>query len=427
MSESKEICVFCKGSLIYEEGITVLTAKGCEGIERASSERNQNIITVAGQKVHTKCKKRYCNSKYIALDNKKRKHEEIDGAVMPSTCSSTGSPFNIRENCLFCGHGTTVSFDHRTDSKLSNVSTTIIKDTIMDVCNKRNDAWAATVLSRIEYVQDLFAAEAVYHKQCRVNFSTQRQIPVKYIPDEYTNPTKQAKRGRNKDSIKYDAFLKVAEYLESHDEEQTTVNNMIDKMAEYLPPDETAYGFTYMKACLQNHFGDTIVITELNGKPNVVTFRHKAASIISDFYSRPQDNDTDVEKMRIIKAACELIKSDIKSVDQNFENYPEAADMSSLDDVIAFLPTSLKLMLERLFSGKDTRKKVGSIGQAIMQAARPRALMSPLQLGLAVQLHHHFGSRFLIDLLHALGFCSSYSEVQRFLSSAAVASGTDIG
>ena len=57
MSESKEICVFCKGSLIYEEGITVLTAKGCEGIERASSERNQNIIKVAGQKVHTKCKK----------------------------------------------------------------------------------------------------------------------------------------------------------------------------------------------------------------------------------------------------------------------------------------------------------------------------------------------------------------------------------
>ena len=427
MSEPEEICVFCKGSLIYKEGITVLTAKGCEGIQRACTQRNEIIITVAGQKVHTKCKKRYCNSKYIALDSKKRKYDEVDSEGMPSTRSSTGSAFDIREQCLFCGQGTNIPLDHRPDSKLTKVSTLGIKDTIIEDCNKRNDLWAEEVLSRIEYVQDLFAADAVYHKQCRINFRIKRQMPGKYIPDEYTHPIKQAKRGRNKDSVKSAAFQQVAEYLESHDDEQTTVNNLIDKMTEYLPPDETAYGFTYMKSCLQNHFGDTIVITEVNGKPNVVTFRHKASSIINDFYSRPKDNDSDVEKMRIIEAACKLIKSDIKSVAQNSDNYPEATEMSSLDNVIAFLPTSLKLMLEKLFSGKDTRKKVGSIGQAIMQAVRPRALMAPLQLGLAIQLHHHFGSRFLIDILYELGFGSSYSEVQRFECSAAVTRGTAIG
>ena len=42
------------------------------------------------------------------------------------------------------------------------------------------------------------------------------------------------------------------------------------------------------------------------------------------------------------------------------------------------------------------------------QAARPRVLLAPLQIGLYVQLHHHFASRFLIDSLHRLGFCCSY-------------------
>ena len=61
-----------------------------------------------------------------------------------------------------------------------------------------------------------------------------------------------------------------------------------------------------------------------------------------------------------------------------------------------------------------------------MQATRPRVLIAPLQLGLAVQMHHHFGSRFLIDLLHRHRFCSSYAEVQMFERNAVVTSGTEL-
>ncbi len=49
-----------------------------------------------------------------------------------------------------------------------------------------------------------------------------------------------------------------------------------------------------------------------------------------------------------------------------------------------------------------------------------------LQLGLGVQLHHHFASRFLIDTLHHHGFCCSYEEVKRFEENAAQSHGTDI-
>ncbi len=49
---------------------------------------------------------------------------------------------------------------------------------------------------------------------------------------------------------------------------------------------------------------------------------------------------------------------------------------------------------------KDVSTKIASIGQVVMQATRPRVILTPLQLGLGVQLHHRFASRFLIDTLH---------------------------
>ena len=88
------------------------------------------------------------------------------------------------------------------------------------------------------------------------------------------------------------------------------------------------------------------------------------------------------------------------------------------------MPESLRILLQTLFPGNSSTK-VASLGQAITQAARPRAILCPLQLGLGVQLHHHFSSRFLIDSLNAYGFCCSYSEVQHFERNASVCQGTN--
>ena len=71
-------------------------------------------------------------------------------------------------------------------------------------------------------------------------------------------------------------------------------------------------------------------------------------------------------------------------------------------------------------------KTLTSVGQVIMQSVGPRILNMPLQLGLGVQMHRQFGSRFLIDTLNELGFCSSYSEIERYERCAADHFGTDI-
>ena len=84
---------------------------------------------------------------------------------------------------------------------------------------------------------------------------------------------------------KNDTFLKVARFLQENDDEQITVVDLVEKMEEYLGDSASAaYGRTHMKARLQEHFGDQIIITEINGKPNDVTFRSTVANILHDFH-----------------------------------------------------------------------------------------------------------------------------------------------
>ena len=144
------------------------------------------------------------------------------------------------------------------------------------------------------------------------------------------------------------------------------------------------------------------------------------------FYDQSKSSDCDTEKLRIIETTAKLIKNDIKNIDQSKETYPGYHELSSVEETVAFLLKTLQHFLTILFVGKNVKVKIASIGQAIIQAARPHVLIAPMQLGLGVQMHHHFATRFLIDSLYAHGFCCSYSEVQRYERSAAITQVTDI-
>lgn len=113
------------------------------------------------------------------------------------------------------------------------------------------------------------------------------------------------------------------------------------------------------------------------------------------------------------------------SVSTSLEEYPTPKYISDLDRNIAFVPKSLKLLLRQTFSENNADHKNASLGGAIMLAARLKVI-APLQTGLAVQMHHLFGSKFLIDSFNRHGFCASYTEVKKFETSAVVSQGTDI-
>jgi hypothetical protein len=181
-----------------------------------------------------------------------------------------------------------------------------------------------------------------------------------------------------------------------------------------------------MKSKLQDYFGDNVIITELNGKWNVITLRKTARVILHEFHQNQSLSDPEQEKRNIIKTAANLIKSDIKSIESAKNEYPSVSDIESIEKNLEYLPESLKIFLSSMFSERECLVKLSSIGQAIVQATRPRSLIVPLQIGLAVQMHHTFGSRFLIDSLNSCGFSSSYSEVKKYELNAAITQKTDI-
>ena len=121
-----------------------------------------------------------------------------------------------------------------------------------------------------------------------------------------------------------------------------------------------------MKEKLVNHFGNRIIMTEISGMRNVVTFRDTAYSILQDFCNQPKDGNLANEKMRIIETAAKLIKSEVKSVVQLNDNYPTSAELSSTDSALAFVPESQEQLLRKLAVGKKTDTKKASIGQAII-------------------------------------------------------------
>ena len=156
--------------------------------------------------------------------------------------------------------------------------------------------------------------------------------------------------------------------------------------------------------------------------------KRKASEIIHDFSKNTQGLSEEEQMYIIISAAAKVIKADINSMpsETNKKFYPPYCKVSSKAENKAFLPNSLQVLHSILLCGNDVDVKLASIGQAVIQACRPRSVFAPLQIGLAVQLHHHFGSRYLVDLLNHMGFCASYFEVQRFETNAAATLNTTI-
>lgn len=111
--------------------------------------------------------------------------------------------------------------------------------------------------------------------------------------------------------------MRTMEYLEQNDEEQTSVNDLIEEMESYLAgTGVTAYGSTHMKEEIRKHFGNNIVITEINGKKNVVTMWSAASTILHDYFASTKQASPDLEKQKITETAAKLIKNDIKALVQ---------------------------------------------------------------------------------------------------------------
>ena len=120
--------------------------------------------------------------------------------------------------------------------------------------------------------------------------------------------------------------------MEKNDE-QITISDLIRHMEDYLiESDCSAYGPQHMKMKLQELYGDRIIITAINGMPNVVTFHSTAKAVLQYFYQQEKTKfDADVEKIRLIETTAKLIRNDIKAIETSNTAYPTCEEMASED------------------------------------------------------------------------------------------------
>ena len=306
-----------------------------------------------------------------------------------------------------------------------------MKNTYYAKCKERNDKWSEIVLGKLEFTfGELHASDAVYHHVCDSNFRNPRfTIPKRFLAKEGVyNLEGESIITKEQESSsqekKHTAFLKTNEFLRENDNEQTTVSDLVKKTEEFNEGD--AYTPWYFQKKLEQELGEDVLISKKNGKSNVVTIRNAAKKLLYDYHSNAKTLDTEKDKLGFLETAAKLVESDIKEMNTSKEFYPDPMDTASRKENLKYVPESLQVFLRSLFSEKDSEVKIAAIGQAIVQATRPRLMLAPLQVGLGVMLHHQCCSRYLIDNLNAMGFCCSYSEVQRFEANAAADQNTDI-
>ena len=392
-------CKFCTKIISnFEESVTI-TKKGEKGISKVSQNigAGDNLLVQEGDKVH-----KICRQKYL----KRKSSESTDDR---STISSRSqNTFDFHANCFVCGNLIT----EREKNKKGCIRKITyrykeVEKTVKDrIAARGNDPWAVAVNGRIQYaLGDLHAENAAYHAQCYKNFCNGQDIPRKYMPVEPSS----CKRGRPVDTRTEELYSKAVNFLleKSREDEMVTVSDLQNIM-------ENSLTTRWIQSRLQADFPD-LMIANILGRENVITFRTTARKLLSDF-SLKNKTDTGSEKISLIQTAARMIKEEIKAKEFDSTMYPTFCkeELST-----SYLTPLLDLFLKELITSNGNLTKRAAIGQSIMQCCRPRSLLCPIQVGLGVQMHSMFGSRMLIDLLHKLGYSVSYTEILQFQASAA--------
>jgi len=109
-------------------------------------------------------------------------------------------------------------------------------ETMLRLCEERQDNWSFEVKGRLLTCGDLHAAEAVYHKSCHRDFCHPKSA-------DYVNVS----AGRCVDHEKSDVFDVVCDVLQNGESELYTENELIDLMKSLVADDSHVYSFPYMK------------------------------------------------------------------------------------------------------------------------------------------------------------------------------------
>lgn len=399
-------CVICKKGESVSERLVAMRSDGRITLARFSTLHGDDSLSQYLSTVPTVvCVHKSCQRAYTKENNVCSVSTESNQSFEKNLRSGV-EKFDFHLSCVLCCRpvGKQTTDDYREVQ-----SKTKIHNTILQICEDRKDIWGLEVVSRLHTCGDLRAADARYHVKCYLYFSSGRQKPLPGMPSTDFNA-----RGRPTDREMLGVFETVCEWMESGDCELFTIAQLHEKMVELAYDPEKVYGQKYIKKLLQKRYGDCIWFASICGKRDVICFRDMASRIVNDLWYVEREKDLDKESERIVAAAAKLIKTQIKDLDNNMEHYPLNANISDQSKAKDWVPSLLRLFLGHLIS--DEGKQIG-IGHSIVQASRPKSVISPVLFGVGVSLDHVLASKWLLTMLSRLGFSVTPDEVNRLKQS----------
>lgn len=402
-------CFLCGQCDLLEEGVTV-SKKGLLTLIKASKVRKDEKWKVFEETadqiiVHGHCRNKYTHP--TELKKVKSQLNEVD-TKPESSCKLRNlnlNLFSFKTHCLFCSE--IISNKHDRKSNIRNVETLEIRDAILKFCEKRNDKWGESVFQRICNEHDLVASEARYHNDCYSKFRC-------YNP---------RKIGRPINSELQLAFNTICDEIEQDDDNcQFSLKYFLERMSDILAENQkenvtTLWSEKTLKSKLKEKYGSHVVITSIKGKDPVLCLKSKYDKLLTGKCSAIDLNNVE-ERKKIISMAASIIKEDIRGMVCNVTEYPS---LDSIEDGgVSSVPPTLHTFFETLVISDKRRgkekyeRRIRVIQNMIISLVRVQSFLSPIMLGVGVHLHRKYGSRYLIDLLFALGISISYKECLKF-------------
>ena len=213
-------------------------------------------------------------------------------------------------------------------------------------------------------------------------------------------------KGRPIEPILQENYNTLSEWIVEHAENMClTLKDLHTKMKELTGAnDESVYGIKRLKQKLIDDSEGEIYFTSEERREDILCFRSSINNIIREYHKK-QTQTEEEEAKKIIITAAKLICNDIKTTKKDSSTYPSVTEMAQKCPLV---PSSLMLFLS-FFHKSELVQNVW--GQAFFKALRPRSGPMPYILGLALELEHKFGSKYLIDRLHSMQYCESYAEM----------------
>lgn len=304
--------------------------------------------------------------------------------------------FNFVENCLFCAS----DIQERKPKQYRRVETLGMKQSILDICNQRNDSWSDAVRVRVINTVDLVAAEAKYHVQCLLSF---KRI------------TTHAKRGRP--NVTAESFVPLCDYIRNSSECQFSLVDLQTELRNIAETEENVVSDGYLRKMLMDHFKQDVIETVIPGFSAIFTFKNSIKDLLNQKWYDSKSASLNDEKVRIVKKAAQIIREDIRAHYYKMHEYPTFEEIENGGNEL--IPETLQIWTDEITAKQkliSDRKKV-FINHSIISAVRPRSFLSPLKLGISVYANKKFGSRHIVDIFNSLGIGVSYNEVTRYLKS----------